>query len=64
MPKGGERFSPVFPIFLDCVRQILLQFPTAFEFSDLLLITVFDAYYSCRFGLLSLLITRDFPLKL
>lgn len=42
--------SPVFPQWIDCVWQLLNQFPTAFEFNDEYLIAILDELYSCRFG--------------
>lgn len=42
--------SPVFLQFMDCVWQISLQFPNAFEFNEHFLITILDHLYSCRFG--------------
>ncbi|XP_063373150.1 myotubularin-related protein 2 [Cydia amplana] len=52
---GDERHSdadrsPVFVQWVDCVWQLQQQFPTAFEFSERLLITILDHLYSCRFG--------------
>lgn len=41
--------SPVFLHFLDCVHQLLLQFPAAFEFSDTFLLGILDCVYSCMF---------------
>ncbi|XP_037300263.1 myotubularin-related protein 2 isoform X2 [Manduca sexta] len=42
--------SPVFVQWMDCVWQLQQQFPTAFEFTERLLITIVDHLYSCRFG--------------
>uniref|UniRef100_A0A6G1SAR2 phosphatidylinositol-3,5-bisphosphate 3-phosphatase n=1 Tax=Aceria tosichella TaxID=561515 RepID=A0A6G1SAR2_9ACAR len=52
---GDERHSdtdrsPVFLQFIDCVWQIMQQFPTVFEFNEHFLITVIDHSYSCLFG--------------
>jgi len=47
--SDAER-SPVFLQFIDCVWQLSRQFPTAFEFNTIFLITVLDHLYSCRFG--------------
>ncbi|XP_013183474.1 myotubularin-related protein 2 [Amyelois transitella] len=52
---GDERHSdadrsPVFVQWVDCVWQLQQQFPTAFEFTERLLITIVDHLYSCRFG--------------
>lgn len=42
--------SPVFLQFIDCVWQILQQFPNAFEFNENFLLTILDHTYSCLFG--------------
>lgn len=42
--------SPVFLQWLDCVWQLICQFPTAFEFNEVLLLTIADYMYSCLFG--------------
>lgn len=42
--------SPVFAQWLDCVWQLLDQFPEAFEFNQQMLICILDHLYSCRFG--------------
>ncbi len=42
--------SPVFHQFIDCVWQLLQQFPSAFEFNELFLVTILRHHYSCRFG--------------
>ncbi|KAG9341636.1 hypothetical protein JZ751_018699 [Albula glossodonta] len=36
--------------FIDCVWQMMRQFPAAFEFNELFLITILDHLYSCLFG--------------
>ncbi|XP_072562721.1 myotubularin-related protein 1b isoform X2 [Paramormyrops kingsleyae] len=46
---NSER-SPLFVQFVDCVWQMLRQFPSAFEFNELFLITILDHLYSCLFG--------------
>lgn len=46
---GSER-SPVFLQFLDCVHQIMHQYPCSFEFNQQLLVFLVDSLYSCRFG--------------
>uniref|UniRef100_A0A671LAI7 Myotubularin-related protein 1-like n=1 Tax=Sinocyclocheilus anshuiensis TaxID=1608454 RepID=A0A671LAI7_9TELE len=46
---NSER-SPLFVQFIDCVWQMARQFPSAFEFNELFLITVLDHLYSCLFG--------------
>ncbi|XP_039622489.1 myotubularin-related protein 1a isoform X3 [Polypterus senegalus] len=42
--------SPLFVQFIDCVWQMTRQFPSAFEFNELFLITILDHLYSCLFG--------------
>ncbi|XP_053647757.1 phosphatidylinositol-3,5-bisphosphate 3-phosphatase MTMR2 isoform X3 [Cherax quadricarinatus] len=42
--------SPVFLQFVDCVWQIMRQFPHAFQFTEDLLITLLNHLYSCLFG--------------
>uniref|UniRef100_A0AAG5DF19 Myotubularin phosphatase domain-containing protein n=1 Tax=Anopheles atroparvus TaxID=41427 RepID=A0AAG5DF19_ANOAO len=42
--KSTER-SPLFLLFLDCVWQLLQQFPEAFEFSDVFLVTLWDSLF-------------------
>ncbi|XP_033631401.1 myotubularin-related protein 2-like isoform X1 [Asterias rubens] len=42
--------SPIFQQFMDCVWQITVQFPNAFEFNEHFLITILDHLYSCLFG--------------
>ncbi|XP_072232774.1 phosphatidylinositol-3,5-bisphosphate 3-phosphatase MTMR2-like isoform X1 [Leuresthes tenuis] len=46
---NSER-SPLFLQFIDCVWQMTRQFPAAFEFNELFLITMLDHLYSCLFG--------------
>lgn len=45
-----EEQSPVFLQFLDCVWQLLRQFPTYFEFTGELLTCIADATFSGRYG--------------
>ncbi|KAK2503884.1 hypothetical protein MC885_020922, partial [Smutsia gigantea] len=42
--------SPVFLLFLDCVWQILRQFPCSFEFNESFLIMLFEHAYASQFG--------------
>ncbi|XP_074847586.1 myotubularin-related protein 9 isoform X1 [Carettochelys insculpta] len=42
--------SPVFLLFLDCVWQILRQFPCSFEFNEHFLIMLFEHAYASQFG--------------
>ena len=48
--KMSEQRSPVFLQFLDCVWQIMKQFPAAFEFTEELLVFVGDHVHSSLFG--------------
>lgn len=52
---GDDRYadadrSPIFLQWVDCVYQVLQQFPYAFEFNEYFLITILDHLYSCLFG--------------
>jgi len=49
MADSNER-APVFQQWVDCVWQLLYQFPGAFEFNELMLIHLLDHLYSCRYG--------------
>ncbi|OAD74936.1 hypothetical protein PHYBLDRAFT_155147 [Phycomyces blakesleeanus NRRL 1555(-)] len=42
--------SPVFHQFLDCLYQLMQQFPTRFEFNEAMLIELHYHLYSCQFG--------------
>ena len=46
--KLKER-SPVFLQFLDCIHQMIAEYPTAFEFNQSMLLFVVDAMYSLEF---------------
>ena len=42
--------SPIFTQFLECVWQVMIQFPTAFQFNEQFLVTLHDHVYSNQFG--------------
>eukprot|EP00127_Corallochytrium_limacisporum_P006285 Clim_evm29s224 gene=Clim_evmTU29s224 len=48
--KHLKEASPIFLQFLQCVHHVIAQFPTTFEFTDRLLIAIYDELCSCRFG--------------
>jgi hypothetical protein len=45
-----DQYSPIFLQFIDCVFQIMHQYPTAFEFNERFLISVLDHVFSNVFG--------------
>lgn len=47
---GARERSPVFVQFLDCVWQIMQQFPAAFEFNEEFLLLLADHSQSAWFG--------------
>ncbi|KAL7520904.1 hypothetical protein ACHAWX_005598 [Stephanocyclus meneghinianus] len=52
--QGGDegQLSPIFLQFLDCVFQLINQFPDYFEFNTRYLLLLSEHVYSCRFGTL------------
>jgi hypothetical protein len=48
--SNANETSPVFLQWMDCVWQVLVQSPSAFEFNERYLILILDHLYSCRFG--------------
>ncbi|VDD79562.1 unnamed protein product [Mesocestoides corti] len=48
--SSSEERSPIFLQFIDCVWQMMIQFPASFEFNETFLITILDELYACRFG--------------
>jgi myotubularin-related protein 1/2 len=41
--------SPIFSQWLDCVYQVMMQFPRAFEFNEKFLLSILDNSYSLRY---------------
>lgn len=47
---SDDQRAPIFLQFIDCVWQMAVQFPYAFEFNEHFLVTILDHLYSCLFG--------------
>uniref|UniRef100_A0A8D1K1L0 Myotubularin phosphatase domain-containing protein n=1 Tax=Sus scrofa TaxID=9823 RepID=A0A8D1K1L0_PIG len=45
-----KEVSPIFTQFLDCIWQLMEQFPCAFEFNENFLLEIHDHVFSCQFG--------------
>lgn len=45
-----KEVSPVFTQFIECVWQLMQQFPCTFEFNEHFLLEIHDHVYSCQFG--------------
>ncbi|KAM4622152.1 myotubularin-related protein 7a [Polymixia lowei] len=45
-----KEVSPIIDQFLECVWQLMEQFPCAFEFNERFLITIHNNIYSCQYG--------------
>ncbi|CAD5115634.1 DgyrCDS4591 [Dimorphilus gyrociliatus] len=48
--KELDERSPVFLQFIDCVWQIMIQFPTCFEFTESFLLAILKHLYSGKYG--------------
>ncbi|KAL5968472.1 Myotubularin-related protein 2, partial [Taenia solium] len=48
--SNPEERSPIFLQFIDCVWQMMTQFPASFEFNEHFLVTILDELYASRFG--------------
>jgi hypothetical protein len=51
--------APIFLLFLDCVYQLQVQFPSHFQFNSLFLAEIAHGAYSCRFGTFAFNCQRD-----
>lgn|SRR3990167_5388850 len=49
---GGSKteISPIFLQFMDCVHQLILQYPCSFEYTETMLLYILDSLFNCRFG--------------
>jgi len=47
---SSHECSPIFLQFIDCVHQLLDDYPEHFEFSDQFLVSIMDNVYGCSFG--------------
>lgn len=45
-----KEVSPIIDQFLECVWQLMEQFPCAFEFNERFLIAIHGHIYSCQYG--------------
>ncbi|XP_005994997.1 myotubularin-related protein 8 [Latimeria chalumnae] len=45
-----KEVSPVFTQFIECIWQLMEQFPCAFEFNEKYLLEIHDHAFSCQFG--------------
>ena len=48
--EKDDQKSPIFLLFLDCVQQLMHQYPFAFEFNDKFLNDIAYHTQSCQFG--------------
>lgn len=48
--NAGAVESPIFILFLDCVWQVMEQYPTQFEFNELFLCMIHRLIYTREFG--------------
>jgi hypothetical protein len=49
-PNIEHEQAPTFLHFIECVWQLMIQFPRHFEFNEAFLIHILDSMYSCEFG--------------
>jgi len=47
---NDDQRSPIFLQWMDCVFQVIRQYPTDFEFTDKFLVAILDHMYTCQFG--------------
>ncbi|KAH3758274.1 Myotubularin-like phosphatase domain [Pelomyxa schiedti] len=49
--KPSDQRSPIFPQFIECVYQLICQYPFCFQFNETFLMAIMDNIYSCQFGI-------------
>jgi myotubularin-related protein 1/2 len=49
-PWSDKERSPIFVQWMECVYQLLVQHPGAFEFTERYLLCILRHVYSCRYG--------------
>jgi len=47
--KRNHEVPVMLVLLLDCISQLLIQFPTHFEFNESLLVLIMDEYYFARY---------------
>ena len=45
-----EEICPIFLVFIDCIYQMIVQFPCSIEFNEEFLLFIIEHVYSCRYG--------------
>ncbi|XP_051169352.1 myotubularin-related protein 8 [Leptopilina boulardi] len=48
--SDSKELAPIFTQFIDCTYQLLQQYPYAFQFNEVFLLTLHDHVNSCQYG--------------
>jgi len=48
--QGNEERSSIFTLWIDCISQVMKQFPTDFEYNESFLVAILDQLYAGRSG--------------